>query len=83
MWPEKGLSSRISINAIGDLQKGLHSFKYKKDALWDKRDQKSSIVLKMVIPKGSTYYTGTFMGRESIASNKMTFYLPKVTKKKK
>jgi len=57
------------------IEKGLHSFKFKKDAMnYLKYFLNYSIVAKCVIPKGSIYYTGTFdYVRYAYASNKIKY----------
>ena len=59
------------------VSKGLHSFKLKKDALYDMIDegyggQKRSVV-KCIIPKGSNYFIGTFMELKCYASNRIIY----------
>lgn len=64
-----------SIEVLGSaVYKGLHAFVYKKDANLDKETMNSDKVIKMIIPKGATYYAGTFCGKKCYAANKMGFF---------
>ena len=60
------------------INKALHSFLNKEDAkehyldIWGGRGE-WSVIVKCKIPKGATYYKGTFDDLESIASNKLKY----------
>lgn len=57
-------------------EEGLHSFKYKKDALQDIMDNGYDVnyIVKCIIPKGSIYYIGMFdHDLISYCSNKLTY----------
>jgi hypothetical protein len=57
---------------------GIHSFKEYNDAddaiadVYGLSDE-PRIIAKCIIPKGAEYYTGTFNGRESYASDELTY----------
>ena len=57
-----------------EIQEGLHTFVNKADMVRIDRDY----VAECIIPKGSKYYVGTFMGYSSYASDKLTY--TKITK---
>ena len=50
------------------IEKGLHSFETMEDAKY-----LSHVVAKCIIPKGSKYYKGTFLGDISYASDRLTY----------
>ena len=52
-----------------EIHEGLHTFQNKADMVTLNREY----VAECVIPKGSKYYTGTFMGYSSYASNKLKY----------
>ena len=56
----------------GDISKGFHSFKTKKDAKWESTlwgDDSNEVVVKCIIPKGAKYYEGLFGKDKAYASN--------------
>ena len=63
------------------VDEGIHSFLHKKDVktssvnflehIADKTD--STVLVKCIIPFGSTYYKGRHMGRVSLVSNKLKY----------
>lgn len=103
-WREVPITKRM-ISALGNpiiwsnssIEKGLHSFIFKKDAelmikMCKEYDIKDVIALECYIPKGSKYYLGTFdLQRDfstpvavvkSYASNKRNLVKPLTPKKK-
>jgi len=58
-----------------NIEEGLHSFEFARDAkltnwaLW----YDEGTIVKCIIPKGSTYYKGTFDGDSSYASDALTY----------
>ena len=66
---EIGETYTSELEKIDDsIEKGLHSFETMEDAKY-----LSHIVAKCIIPKGSKYYKGTFLGDISYASDRLTY----------
>lgn len=55
------------------VEEGLHSFKTLKDCTNYKSFWRTCIIVKCIIPKGSRYYKGKFMGFKGYASNKIQY----------
>lgn len=53
------------------VDKGLHTFKFFNDSEWMRAKGVVEVTVKGRIPKGSTYYLGTFSGLQSYASDKL------------
>lgn len=51
---------------------GLHTFKFSGDAISD-MDSPKEVIVRCIIPKGSTYYEGDFGGSISYASDKLQY----------
>jgi len=58
----------VTNSIIGE---GLHSFYDLEDAIDDADD--NWVIVECIIPKGSTYYSGTFIGWKSYASNELKY----------
>ena len=68
----KTYESKISFNRYKQIEEGLHSYPNLSDAEQEAQHF-NEVLVKCVIPAGSTYYSGTFDGRKSIASNKLKY----------
>lgn len=61
------------------IEKGLHSYAYKRDAVHNiqyfrfNKSIKNRVIAKCIIPKGSMYYEGKFAGVKSYASNTIKY----------
>ena len=65
-------TSELSFNKHGNIEKGLHAYKYLSDVEY-LCIFRYEVVVKCLIPKGSRYYRGTFSFDESLASDQLTY----------
>jgi len=67
-------SSKLDPIVYNEINMGLHSFSSLKSTILDAKDElkpyfsHTYIIVKCVIPKGATYYKGTFQTRECVNS---------------
>jgi len=63
----KTYRSEIEVNKRNQIEQALHSY------VNIPEDEEFSHIAKCIIPKGATYYEGTFDGKRSYASNKLKY----------